>query len=142
MIEVKRYYTDQEVYDNRKTVIDFLKDPSRKKNSYCLASAIDDEARCCLGHMCKALFPDHQINTSWFGEESFAPIELIKAVGLHSKIGEGKAGFSFLISTEDDIHYSLAEINDGTDATPQEIGAMLEKMIMGGDDTPWEKIKV
>lgn len=142
MIEVKRYYTDQEVYDNRKTVIDFLKDPSRKKNRYSLASDIDDEARCCLGHMCKALFPDHQINTSWFNEESFAPIELIKAVGLHGNIGEGKEEFSFHPSTEDNTQHSLAAINDNTDVTPQEIGAMLEKMIMGGDDTPWEKIKV
>jgi hypothetical protein len=35
---------------------------------------------------------------------------------------------------------SLADLNDSTKATPQEIGEYLESVIEGGANTPWKEL--
>lgn len=150
------YATDAEILANRRRVIAFLKKPKRKKGRNFLDKG--KGRRCCLGHMCFAL----GIKKKWllhggvyaYGQglrdPSYAPPELISAVGLHD------LGGGWIHRPENIRNYykklkdgakvadicSLTRLNDDTDATPQSIAKYLETVILGGVGTPWIAISV
>lgn len=137
-----------EILENRKKVIEFLKQPERLKYAGALVDYQNHEARCCLGHMCESLIPEtkeykpNQFNedilyTNYQGEQVYAPPLLIKKLGLHDGAGGVLATNASILGTN---YTSLAEVNDNTLITPQEIGAYLESVLEGGDDTPWKSI--
>jgi len=148
--------TREQVLENRKIWINFLKKKDRKK-AY---GALDEGGgkRCCLGHACYVLGierrndgPDHPIYYGAKLEDAFAPDELIEAVGLWDNDGSVRSGPSFHIKGKQ--FQSLAAANDAEtvydydeednvvmsdfNATPQQIGAYLESVIQGGDNTPF-----
>lgn len=139
--------TRKQVLSNRKRVIEFLKKPARKKAKYTLDAGQGE--RCCIGHMCYALSdqvkrtkPKVRGLHSWLygkGRElSVAPIELQQSLGLYSNVGNRLDGKHIVIGPYS--RPSLTTMNDITWATPQEIGAYLEKVIQGGPDTPWKPL--
>lgn len=137
-----------EILENRKKVVEYLKQPERKKGIGQLVSNYDQEYRCCLGHMCESLIPEtkgqnpdifdvNTLLTCYQGELHVAPPLLIEKLGLHDKLGSVIA-----IGTRN-LHASypsLTQVNDGTHLLPQDIGAYLETVIEGGDDTPWKSL--
>ncbi len=91
------HFTDQQIYENRKLVIDFLKQPERKK----VTSRLDagGDYRCCLGHMCFALIERLNLNVTlsgpeycepqihYNGEANTLPDVVIAALGMHNRLG-------------------------------------------------------
>jgi hypothetical protein len=123
--------------ENRRKWIELLKHPDTKKAQGVLVSQHDPEARCCLGHACHAL--DIPFDTSrWVyeGNRYTTPLSVIDALGLWGSCGELNDTSARVPGGQG----SLAGWNDDTDTTPQEIGAYLETVIMGGDDTPFRPI--
>lgn len=136
--------TDQEIYSNRLKWIEYLKRPETLKAHEELESYTDPEFRCCLGHACHVLAPETrklaEYTVKYDEQDSYLPEALIETLGLYSGSGDLPLG---AISIEGFPEQKcLAELNDRTDITPQEIGAYLESVIMGGDDTPFKKIDV
>lgn len=135
--------TDLEIFENRKTVISFLKQDGLQRATGVLQSVENPEARCCLGHMCVALDIQVELSDKWyFGEDKrtgAAPKELMEKVSLFGSLGEvlnskakiGDTGLS-----------DLAYINDNDRWSFSEIAEYLEENILGGEDTVWKKIDV
>lgn len=132
-------YTDEQILEYRRTWIEYLKRPETKKGVRKLESFDDPEARCCLGHGCFALGIERTVTkygiVYYDGRSSYAPQSFMDMVGLYDENGFFSNGFF------SNGKRTLTSINDGTDKTPQEIGIMLEEMIMGGDGTPFVKIE-
>lgn len=136
---------DALVYKNRLTVIEYLKDPARKKAVGKLrAGGADgeDDRRCCLGHMCDVLGIEAEWSAeygiwAYNAEGAVAPDSVVRAVGLYTNIGAVPSR-NRLPSGK----FALSSTNDDTGYTPQMIGQMLEDMILGGPDTPWRKIRI
>lgn len=126
-----------EVLANRQKVIAFLKQPKRIKAT----SALDkgQGARCCLGHMCYSLgIPRQKYNGGfgYAGHAGIAPKELLSLVGLYSSTGSTATNGKLVNQS----CHSLAELNDTTTYSPQQIGAYLESVIEGGPNTPWKPL--
>lgn len=144
MIKERRHlYTRAQVRDFREKAVAFLKEPERRKAIGKLD--IGDENRCCLGHMCVALdivrseprFGNDDVEVFGYGvaqQFAVAPDELVAMVGLSTHIGEVIGHRIYLGPFR---HGALSSVNDKSSATPQEIGAYLETVIEGGEDTPW-----
>ena len=136
--------TDQEIYSNRLKWIEYLKRPETLKAQEELESFNDPEFRCCLGHACHVLAPEtrtlRKYRVLYGGQESYLPEALVEALGLYSNSGDLHFG-EIKIAGFPNKH-NLSELNDSTDITPQEIGAYLESVVIGGDDTPFKKIDV
>lgn len=156
-------YTHKQIYENRLKAIEYLKKPSLRKAREVLRDS--KGGRCCLGHMCDALdiFSESRkaiINTystepfslihyhfGKEGAESAAPVELVDMLGLHDDVGGTKNNDEYLnFSKVDEIpNYksigTLAMLNDYYRVSPQSIAKYLESVIMGGDNTPWIKIR-
>lgn len=146
--------TDEQILENRKKVVAYLQQPHLKKAKGRLANE-KTGGRCCLGHMCDALeIESSTINDGrervygHFKEACVAPIELKKALGLRNRVGSAlvrKAANKTTVRTKLKTRTKrtvndLTALNDHTGITTQGIGQYLESVIMGGDDTPWEKI--
>jgi|SRR5690606_38158119 len=138
-----------EILENRKKAVEFLKQPERKKCGGRLVSTYDQESRCCLGHMCESLIPEtKELKTSdsdenilyayYQGEMYAAPPLLVEKLGLHGIVGGSYLSKNYLIA--EFPCNSLAQLNDNSPLTTQEIGAYLESVIEGGDDTPWKNL--
>ena len=126
-----------EVLANRQKVITFLKQPKRIKAT----SALDkgQGARCCLGHMCYSLGIPRKKYPSGFsyaGHAGVAPNGLLVLVGLYSPTGSTWT----LGKLVNQSCHSLAELNDQTTYSPQQIGSYLESVIEGGPNTPWKPL--
>lgn len=138
--------TDQEIYDNRLKWIEYLKRPETKKHTDALEDSKNPDCRCCLGHACHVLIPGLREtchgDVYYSGEDAYLPEELVKLLGMHSFAGGAKAESG--LNTDKDLGSikDLSYLNDAREITPQEIGAYLESVIMGGDDTPFEKIEL
>ena len=144
--------TDQEILENRRKAITFLKDPARKKATGYLDKG--DERRCCLGHMCVALGIVSQASAPYqkcaftYGtsnDTGVAPKELVRELGMFNPSGFAKVPESTVIllrGRRKKRLYSLTDMNDHSMMTPQEIGEYLESVIIGGDETPWKKIRI
>ena len=136
-----------EILENRKKVVEFLKQPERKKGTGQLVSNYDHEARCCLGHMCEVLIPEtkerkfnEDILRTYYQDEIYtAPPLLVEKLGLRNNIGSSSYSLNNYLIPELPCS-SLTSLNDGTDLTTQEIGAYLESVIEGGDNTPWKHL--
>lgn len=137
-----------EILENRKKVVEFLKQPERKKGTGQLVSNYDQESRCCLGHMCESLIPETKecktsdfdeniLYTYYQGEMYTAPPLLLEKLGLHNPSGYALTTGVSILNTS---YSALSWVNDSTPLTPQEIGAYLESVIEGGDDTPWKNL--
>lgn len=119
--------TRQEVRANREKWIARLKDPLSRKAIGRLATK--DGRCCCLGHGCDALgisYPSYETHSR----------ELMEACGLYDECGETWT----LRQIGKWEEFCLIDVNDGTDATPQEIGAYLETVIEGGESTPFRPL--
>ena len=143
--------TRAEILANRRKWIARLKRRTTMKYQGALESTDNPTHRCCLGHGCNVLKIKRAVDTRtgvicygtgagavFGGESAVAPIEFVDAVGLTGNVG--------IFDTEDRYEYimcdgveidSLAELNDITDWTPQQIGELLENMIEGGEGTPF-----
>lgn len=137
-------YSHADILDNRRKWIDFLKEPTTQKATDYLVDSENPEARCCLGHACHVLEIAFDPKTGRYdGELYHASRDVQDRLGLWGREGGGKR-------YEDDTmkpslsngQTCLAWWNDGSEATPQDIGAYLETVIMGGDDTPFKPIGV
>jgi hypothetical protein len=133
-----------EILANRRKVINFLKQPKRIKATGALDRG--NGKRCCLGHMCYVLrIPrnsNSNVNNWGYGKNknfSYAPHETITKLGLFNQSG---GVLSQAVIQIKDYHWqcSLADINDSTKATSQEIGEYLESVIEGGINTPWKSL--
>ena len=102
--------------------------------------------RCCLGHGCFVLGikrtralskATKSFNYGKRKKAAYAPKEFIAAVGLHNSDG---SAINALICIRGETFPSLASANDGTETTPQQIGAYLESVIEGGADTPFRSL--
>jgi hypothetical protein len=140
-------YTRAQILENRRKWIDFLKLPDTKKGTGKLESSADNTARCCLGHACHVLIPETRKVIEFdngeivkYGEErSYAPYLLKNKLGLYDVAGSNDLRIEFQIGSYE-TRGCLAAYNDGTDITPQEIGAYLETVIEGGRFTPFKPL--
>ncbi len=131
-------YTWDEVLANRKTWIEFLKNPILDKACGVLDLGRNNK-RCCLGHACYVL--GATVNgTTEFGSDTClkydntytdAPIDVQMKLGLKNSTGEfinrDNRDQAFYITVDVGDVFSLAYLNDTTNLTPQEIGAFIEK---------------
>ena len=152
--------TREEVRQNRIKWANFLLNKKRKKATGVLDQG--DGARCCLGHgaYCLSEIKKRKNNDGlWFyGEEmadSVAPKEMVEMLGLWSPDGEIRhSSYHFILKNlietvdinDEDFDFGvttydcLAELNDSSGATPQQIGEFLMAVIDGGDETPFKPL--
>lgn len=131
-----------EILENCKKAVEFLKQPERKKGRMRLVSKCDQESRCCLGHMCESLIPETKehitsVLLTYQGAMYAAPPLLVEKLGLHDPFGNVPTVNVSILHTP---YSSLSAVNDHTELTTQQIGAYLESVIEGGDDTPWKNL--
>lgn len=134
--------TGEQVRANRIKWIERLEDPKSKKATKRLVARVGG-GMCCLGHGCAALGYefDHigEAEGPGFKDEIYnAPRELIIDVGISSNNASRIDANSGLGPWKD--CRNLAEVNDNTDATSQDIGAYLRTVIEGGPDTPFRPL--
>jgi hypothetical protein len=138
-----------EVLENRKKVVAFLKNKSRKKAVNQLDKG--NGQRCCLGHMCYALdIPkERDDDGGWFYDDisDFAPASMMRKVGLYFSDGTNYLGTTiFEITDENSLYHgkyrSLTTLNDDSDLSTQAIGRFLESVIEGGEATPWKPLSM
>ena len=125
-----------QILENRRKWIDYLKEPTTKKGRDRLRDPQDNDARCCLGHACHVLGvkkTEHGYEDEW----AYAPKSVIEALGLWDHAGSSSDKY---LSYLPEGKTCLANWNDGTNVTPQEIGAYLETVIEGGPNTPFKEI--
>lgn len=135
--------TRGQVRANRQKWIDFLMKPARRKEIGTLDAG--KGFRCCLGHGCYALDlprqhvvdPDGNEIFEYYGQSGVAPEGFVKRVGLYDQ--EGTTRYYGVWLGEWEVS-SLIEVNDDTDATPQQIGEYLQSVIDGGEDTPFRPL--
>ena len=87
---------------------------------------------------------ENQYHWRYESERYFMPLSVRRALGIFdgsgsvlSELGEDKP-----ITVGDQNFHCLANLNDGSELGPNDIGAILEPMINGGSGTPWKKIDV
>lgn len=142
-------YTNEQIMENRRKWIDFLKLPETKKGKHALDKG--NGLRCCLGHGCYVLGIEPVVDGEhcWITYdkcESDAPQTFVAMVGLYTNVGDfinvtNKYENYFGVDFGEYGHsMALAPLNDGTSITPQEIGAWLETVIEGGEGTPFIKL--
>ena len=130
-----------EILENRQKVIAFLKDPARKKHKGTLESIVDNEARCCLGHMCVALNIERKVlgdSVRYDNANITISRSTAELIGLHGVLGQVIDG---CIEYKCNHYFSLVSLNDASNITTQEIGAYLESVIEGGPNTPWKRLE-
>ena len=139
--------TDAQILTNRKTVIEYLKNPKLKKAIGVLKNSVG--GRCCLGHMCDVLglVPVKLGSGEWLYEkDKFSLPESIQhALGMYTPAGEFRTENVIQFYYRDEkygSHSCLANLNDESTIKPAEIASILETMITGGDGTPWRKVEV
>ena len=130
----------QEILENRKKWVEFLKSPEIKKTTGMLENI--DQSRCCLGHGCYALGIEREVTNGvifYEEEDIFAPEVFIEKVGLRGV--EGKLKNPYNTEKRDDIN-SLVELNDETSYSPQQIGEFIEQNITGEEEnSPFKPLK-
>lgn len=151
-------FTDAQIYENRLKTVEHLKRPDLEKHTGEMADFNNPKARCCLGHMCdalgipaktysedEALVANKRYDTVYYQETStYMPKWAVEALGLHDFRGcIPETPENTPMARHDrfgDPIEGLSHLNDATDTTPQQIGAYLETVIMGGMDTPWRAL--
>lgn len=136
-------YTRSQILENRRKWIDYLKLPTTEKAVGLLEDIGNNSARCCLGHACHLLIPEtrEKVFDSVYYDHNrgYAPVSIVKMLGLYDRHGIF-AGGEFIKIGSYQSERSLAAYNDNTKITPQEIGAYLETVIEGGDNTPFQAL--
>lgn len=147
-------YSHEEVMENRRAWIAYLKSPEAKKAKHQLETTdMEGNAvgRCCLGHGCHVLgvkrTKEEGRSVRYDGRFDYAPHSFMSKVGLYRENGAfigrdtpfGNDG-SIYISMFERCANSLAYLNDSTELTPQAIGEWLETVIDGGPGTPFIKL--
>ena len=109
-----------------------LRSPLSQRTKGKLENGVYSEARCCLGHLCHALdVPRYQIDGESglveYGEDGDAswsqlPEYVARQVGITQN-----GDFFRRIEYKGDIYYCLADLNDKTEVTPQEIADVIER---------------
>ena len=116
-----------EILENRKKWVEKLLDPASLKHEGCLQHPTESNKCCCLGWVCVALEAEFEKTGAYLPEEQREMLGMWYSRGTSnnfSHLGEWK-------------YYSLAAVNDHTDATPRDIGRYLESVIEGGEHTPF-----
>lgn len=139
-------YTRKKILENRVKWVEFLMKPKRKKTTGLLDAG--SGYRCCLGHGCYILEiekVENGIGGFDYGKENYhqtAPDEFVEAVGLYNDHGQTLDDSPIKVNLKQSMEnlITLADINDNTDATPQEIGKYLESVIEGGPHTPFKPL--
>lgn len=137
-------YTRAQILENRRKWIDFLQLPDTKKGTGRLEDSVDNSARCCLGHACHLFVSEtrkigYYENIYYGNDRSYAPVAVVEKLGLFDYKGSTAGGHDkIFVGVYRAL--TLAEINDDTRASPQEIGAYLETVIEGGDNTPFKPL--
>ena len=119
-------YTKTQITENRQKWLAVLRDPESKKTRGVLESCTDPDARCCLGHACHALgitktmplFPGYIL---YHSESQYLPMHARRAL-MVSRNGSFKK--SIIIDNKE--LSNIAQVNDMTDLTPQEIADVIE----------------
>lgn len=134
-------YEWNEVLENRKKWLEFLRVPGRRKVKGFLD--IGNGQRCCLGHACKALgmkwegekhydvtthpyegnIPRSFLTFFYDNEETEAPQKVIDSLGLRDSYG----GLSETVMLNEYPIADLVTLNDDTNLRPREIADFIEK---------------
>lgn len=126
----------EQIKENRLKWAKFLQNPTLEKHLGELEDPLNPNARCCLGHGCacfeisKESRQDCGVVVLYDGCYDYAPPSFVNLVGLTTKSGQ------FLDGKVMD-KACLADLNDHTYTSPQEIGKMMENWIEGGVGTPF-----
>lgn len=145
-------YTRSEIREYRQKWIDVLIDPETKKADGTLDRG--NGARCCLGHACFALgiesrkkpglitppideYFQYRDGKDW--ESYYLPYVPTEMLGMWTHTGATAQRKPFPIG-EYEEQKALADYNDMTKITPQEIGQYLLTVIEGGEDTPFRPL--
>ena len=132
-------YTRQQILNNRRRWAIFLQDPARKKHVNALEHPTNCEARCCLGHYAHMAGAtrtqeDPHFSPKYDGDRHSLSNDLKEQLGLKDTDGD------FNTNIEEEYQYgpSLAQINDETNLTPQQIGWLIQNVwLYGGPNTPF-----
>jgi len=125
----------EDVLRDRKAIIAQLMNSASLKHTGGLESQSDPNARCCLGHMCHALVPETRYTDGYdkvrYIDRAvvYAPATIVNRLGLFSDDGVSDP------ATEGQRPLRLAMLNDDTDATPQDIGQILQSNLDGESTT-------
>ena len=119
-------YTKTQITENRKKWLTVLRDPESKKTRGVLESSEDENARCCLGHACHALgipriAPSDSGYILYHSESKSLPMYARRAL-MVSRCGVFKN--SIVIDNKE--FNNIAQVNDMTALTPQEIADVIE----------------
>jgi len=129
--------TREEILANRRKWINFLKGPKRKKAIECLD--IGNGRRCCLGHGAYILgIKRRKCPRGYEYQEPDGPWEIAISDVFRDLVGLKTSDGDF--RDENGEMISLSELNDRTDATPQQIGHFLESVIEGGKYSPFRPL--
>ena len=133
--------SDADILANRQKIIAYLKTPGLHKTTGFLRY---QTGRCCLGHMCDALgLSPVKSGSNWtYDDEAYIlPLTIRVQLGMYNESGGFRSeGDIAWITYKGGQYNCLANLNDDTKIRPKEIAEMLEKMIEGGDGTPWRKL--
>ena len=130
-----------QILENRRKWIDYLKQPTTKKGVDRLSNSRNTEERCCLGHACHVIgIPYDRENNTFDSCWSYPPESLVEALGLWDRAGSCSSWQTYFLPGGK--FRSLATWNDDSDVTPQEIGAYLETVIEGGPETPFKPLEL
>lgn len=131
-----------EILKNRQTWINRLLDPKSKKGIHKLKNG---DSFCCLGHGCDVLLGDSGV---WDLTDTFIihdheykdlpPDIFCNMVGMWDDQG-GSYSSNNLEGYRFD---NLVDVNDVTNASPQEIGEYLKSVINGGYHTPFKPLNM
>lgn len=141
--------TQVQILKNRIIATEYLLTPGLKKTIGMLGRA--GGSRCCLGHMCDALNVPKSLAKNPLGNyyvygkigetnSGFLPKSVMESLGMYTRAG--CSGNNELMKIDKFAEVKLTKLNDETSIRPQQIGQYLKDNILGGDRTPWKKLKI
>ena len=119
--------TQEQVDENRQKWLAVLRAPESKRASGILESRYEENARCCLGHACHALgisrtVPSGPGYVHYDSESKWLPMNARRALMVNSN-----GYFKKSIIVDGRMFFSLAQLNDNTELSPQEIADVIEE---------------
>lgn len=140
--------TMKDVIENRKSFIEYLRNPNLKKRIDKLGDKNGNY--CVLGHACLhfGLEPELKDNKIMFENESILlPKSIVEKLKLRDDIGSVEDPEEFtknvkkVFNTRSPHNFvSLSALNDWTSISLSKIADVLELLIEGGDMSPFEKV--
>lgn len=130
--------TWEEVIANRIKWCDYMDNPELTKTQGRLQSS--PTSACCLGHGCACFKLEYEevdgpmpsgILYKYLGEMDFAPQKFMYLVGLFTSDGvfKDENEYNRAYSVGEGIYYSLAQLNDGSTLSTQEISTVIRSLL-------------